>query len=282
MESPLSLPSSKRNPAEFANFIDKHLGTAGFKASTRGKPGFIAQAGRFAGQSKDAAMARLGDEFDAIDAAAPVKLAGGKPPAAQGFQMDSPIKDPGIGRDGSKAPMYGMDGKTATYDNLNWLEANRTTGDALKRQERNVAVTGSRNREPGDELSLKERAISTPAFTPENLAKVRSGQASLAADKASYAADPTKTMPSRVTPVALPPRLSGKPTLSEPDYPKPIGVQGAQGGLTTGGLQGAVGGLDAPGKAVAGKAGGKAPPGFGTPIDPNSLVKTGFEDDEEE
>lgn len=174
--------------AVFGAYANQRLQGSG----TRSKfgRGTVFTSGPMAGQQKGAAMVSMRDDM----AKAPDNVKQAAIDRASGADLMPGYKAPVASGPPPRLDTYGMGGKP-DYSKLDWLKANATTGNDLKTAERNVAVTGSRDRTAGDALSQKERAISAPAFTPENLASARADQASLAAAKDWKAKNPTTPQP---------------------------------------------------------------------------------------
>lgn len=131
----------------FSAFVDSQIGAAGFKASTSdGKSGFIIQSGPYKGKSKEQAMEALRAQYVAFPPDQKQRW------EARGTGRDLNSQPPGAGKPmqgQGKAPMnYSMSGSAPSFSGLDWLRANRKTGDELAQAESNVAWTGDRNRTP--------------------------------------------------------------------------------------------------------------------------------------
>ena len=124
----------------FSAFVDSQIGAAGFKASTSdGKSGFIIQSGPYKGKSKEQAMEALRAQYVAFPPDQKQRW------EARGTGRDLNSQPPGAGKPmqgQGKAPMnYSMSGSAPSFSGLDWLRANRKTGDELAQAESNVAWT---------------------------------------------------------------------------------------------------------------------------------------------
>ncbi|MBP7949029.1 MAG: hypothetical protein KA004_05190 [Verrucomicrobiales bacterium] len=233
----------RRGQSGFAAFADKQLGGAGFKASTSdGKAGFVVQSGPFSGMTKDSAMAQLRNQY-----------AGMSPEQKRAYEARGTGEDLASDYSGKVASFGGggMSGQNMKANSslgggsgLDYLAANRITGDALKQAESNVAATGDRNRAasflptPGgayDQALQKsfsrQAALAVPGakeigtFTPKQMADFETKQSAgpanriAAADKSiqSIVDQFSKDADSLVAKSAVP----AAPSLSIPEAPTP-------------------------------------------------------------
>ena len=189
------------NPqAVFGAYANQQLQGAGTKSKFG--QGTKITSGPMAGQQMGAAKVKLRDDLanapDDVKQAAIDRSTGAD--LMPGYQK--PMPDTSNGQTAPRLNTYGMGGKP-DYSKLDWLAANRTTGDALKQQERNVGQGRDRNLTPVAPVKIDANAVSPEEITQRTPVPPPSAGGSMIPSPTAPpapAAAPTTPMPSGMTP----------------------------------------------------------------------------------